>query len=150
MGLISTKCEVCGRAIFHGGGIGGHYGSKSVKCNHCLRTMCHKCHKGPLCKECLNTAPVEIQKSCMKVKILVKIAWYIELGILVSPYLLMFVVVAILKLDTDELPWLFSIFGILVPLGMFGLCFVLIWGKSLNKNWYRKNQQYLPPYEGRY
>ena len=140
MGLLTIRCDVCNGTIFHGGGLAGHAGSKSVKCHQCGRTMCAKCNKGPLCIECFTTASAEIQESCEKARKLVKYIIFIDLGLMFIPMLGIFLAL-ILNIDLGENGSLMAIMGIPAMIGFVGLCPALIFQKAYFKIWHNKHHE---------
>lgn len=142
MGLLTIKCGVCDGTIFHGGGLAGQAGSKSVKCYQCGRTMCQKCNKGPLCIECFTGAPADIQESCMKAKKFVGKIVLIDILLIIVPMGVIFLAL-IIGYDLGENEVLLAIFGTLGMIGFVGLCPAVIFNKVYFRIWHNKHGQAL-------
>ncbi len=140
---MSTKCEVCNKNSFHGMGLAGNAARKRIKCLHCKRIMCPKCIKGAICKSCFSSAPQDIQKSCTKANLKGRlILWIVFVMLILPPIILYLTANSGTELGDTENAILMIIWGI----GFFGICFAIIIMKSINKRWYKKNSQYIPPY----
>ena len=133
MGLLSTKCDVCGVNTIHAGGITGHTVTKNRKCRHCQRTMCSKCDKGILCIDCFNAAPIELQRSCLKIRKIAKIAGLLPMSLLAVSFILWSIT------DYNR----FFIGMMLIGVIATGLGFIIV--ISLTSSWCKENLGRLPP-----